>query len=122
MGGCADSHRRCDGLSIDIRSSSDGARPRLIAVSVSVGQHIGRHLMLYSTISIILISMAHSWENLASIPDVSNLDDSLLQRKMTADLPEDEEATGKLGVMLSNCMQILIYTSGWQSTDSLMCS
>ena len=78
--------------------------------------------MLYSTISIILISMAHSWENLGSIPDVSNLDDSLLQRKMTADLPEDEEATGKLGVMLSNCMQILIYTSGWQSTDSLMCS
>jgi hypothetical protein len=38
--------------------------------------------------------MAHSWENLANIPDVSNLDDSLLQRKMTADLSEDEEATG----------------------------
>jgi hypothetical protein len=45
--------------------------------------------------------MAHSWDNLASIPDVSNLDDSLLQRKMTADLPEDEEATGELSVMLS---------------------
>lgn len=66
------------------------------------------------TISIVLISMAHSWENLASIPDVSNLDDSLLQRKMTADLPEDDEATGKLDVMLS--------TSSRQSTDSLMCS
>jgi len=40
-----------------------------------------------------------SWDQLARVPDMSKLDDSLLQKKLTADLPEDEEATGKCTVV-----------------------
>ena len=41
-----------------------------------------------------------SWEDLEGIPDVGNLDNSLLQKKLTADLPDDEEATGQYFAML----------------------
>ena len=41
-----------------------------------------------------------SWDDLKGIPDVGNLDDSLLQKKLTADLPDDEDATGQNFAML----------------------
>jgi hypothetical protein len=51
------------------------------------------------------------WDGLDIVPDLSNLDEDLVARRMFADLPEDEGATGILYicVYMYTCIYMYIY-------------